>query len=346
MSYFLAVVGGASGGGVTPPPPPSAPVITSQPSATNLSLGPTSSATISVTATEWTGVELLDKDGKSPFEREIYLGGINKPFGRMSPLQRTQQPEVCSFTYASNTVTLTINDPYWYQWWATRAPWKFRFYNNDKYVFSDTVDINISATTPPTFVKQFGQVEVFDYLELTSYVSPEYSLVYGADTFQWKKDGVNVPPPEGTSPSISFSTENGNTPDDTKGNYSITASNAHGSSSVNCPVYYEGEASFPVISQQRCKKNGFIQDPPSHAYCSVGETFAVEVVAGGTGPFTYEWFVRDRASPTWQAFTGTGSSTNQISVVASLADNRKQYMCRVSNSSGATETVSFGLFVI
>ena len=134
-------------------------------------------------------------------------------------------------------------------------------------------------------------------------------------TYQWKKDGVNVP--SGGNGSV-FSVPNAQLADG--GNYSVVVSNAFGAAtSLNGLLTVDAA---PSISVQ-----------PQGQNVTAGSSVTLNVGASGTGPLVYQWFLNGTN------LTGVTTSTNYV-INNVQAANTGNYSVLVSNPFGSLSSAN------
>jgi rhamnogalacturonyl hydrolase YesR len=133
----------------------------------------------------------------------------------------------------------------------------------------------------------------------------------GASSYQWKKDGGDIP-----GATVSCYTINPVTAADA-GNYTCVVSNSCGSATSNPATLTV--CVNPLITQQ-----------PQDATVSEGEDAVFTVAASGCGPFQYQW--KNNGA-------NVGGDSNSLPLYSvQLSDNNSVITCEVSNTCGTVAT--------
>jgi Abnormal spindle-like microcephaly-assoc'd, ASPM-SPD-2-Hydin/Immunoglobulin domain/Immunoglobulin I-set domain len=157
------------------------------------------------------------------------------------------------------------------------------------------------TTQPASRSVSVGQTATFT---VAAYGSPPL-------TFQWRKNGVAISGATSLSYTTPVTTASYN---DTE--YTVVVTDVGGSVISNAAVLTV-EIPLPTITQQ-----------PASSTVYAGQTASFSVVAGGTGPFTYQW--RENGT----AISGATSASYTTSATTT-AENWSQFTVVVSNHTGS-----------
>ena len=137
-------------------------------------------------------------------------------------------------------------------------------------------------------------------------------------TYQWRRNGVDIPGAIGSSYSRTKITE---ADEDT---YDVVVSNAVGSAPSNPVALMVND---PIV----------IDTPPTSQAVAVGDAVHFEVLVSGTGPFTYQW-TKNRASI-------RGATAATYDIPSALLTHGAAYAVVVRNVVGAVTSLSANLAV-
>ena len=143
-----------------------------------------------------------------------------------------------------------------------------------------------------------------------------------AITYQWQKDGANIPGATASSYQITNAQQSDN------GTYRVMVGNAHGSVTSNAAVLGVGGTTpiAPVVLSQ-----------PANQVCVQGSSATFVVVADGTLPMTYQWQKDgvDIAGATFSSHTVSAASASDVA----------SYRCVVTNAAGSVTSIGATLAV-
>ncbi|MBD3243358.1 MAG: hypothetical protein GF331_22400 [Chitinivibrionales bacterium] len=179
----------------------------------------------------------------------------------------------------------------------------------------NTISITVNPATPPVIIKQplpqhkaVGEVARFQV----------YADGPGTLTYQWKKDAVDVAGETGELLTISAVEATD------AGAYTCVVTNANGA--------VESDAADLTI-----KDGPVIVLAPSSQTITCGEPASVAVVAGGTGPLTYQWYLDGAAI--------AGATTASYELIHPLPTDAGPYTCEITGVGGTITSPSADLAV-
>jgi hypothetical protein len=169
-----------------------------------------------------------------------------------------------------------------------------------------TIDVATSATTPSDETRCPG----------TSVTFSTTASGTGPFTYQWKKDGIDIGGATASSHTIAAVVAGD------AGTYSVLVAGACGSTEPSATLTVDS----PVTAS----------DPASAAECA-GNAVTFSTVAGGTGPFTYQW-KKD-------AIDIGGATSSSYMIAAVSAADTGNYTVVVTGACGALETAAATLTI-
>lgn len=182
---------------------------------------------------------------------------------------------------------------------------------------STGVNIAVYAVSAPTISGLYDvSVAAGDYFSF----SPSVSSNGATPTYQWKKDGVDIP----NATSSYYSRSSATTAD--AGVYTLTATNSAGSTTSTGARLTIRAATAPTISS--------ISSPVS---VTVGGSFSLYVYVNGTEPYTYQWRKDGVNIPSATSYSFSKSS-------ATIAD-AGTYSVTVTNSVGSVTSTGVSVSV-
>ena len=180
----------------------------------------------------------------------------------------------------------------------------------------------VPAAVAPTIVTQPANVTVNAGNTATFAVGVDGS---GPFSFQWRKDGVNIPGSTSavlTLPSVTAGFAGG---------YSVVVSNAAStgvtSSSATLTVNSDGAATAPTITTH-----------PATLILAPGGSGLLAVAATGSGPLSYQWLENG------EAMDGANAAVLFFNNASYSAEGR--YSARVSNSIGSVESIEVQVILL
>lgn len=177
-----------------------------------------------------------------------------------------------------------------------------------------------STPTAPTITNQPQSATV------TAGATATFNVTAGGTSpfsYQWKKGGADI----AGATAASYTTP-ATTTSDNNSSFTVTVSNSVGSVTSNAAILTVNAPSAPTITTQ-----------PANQSVNAGQTATFSVVAGGTGPFTYQW--------TKGGVNVSGAtSTSYTTPATTIADNNSVFAVKVSNASGTTTSNNAVLSVL
>lgn len=268
-----------------------------------------------------------DADGKSNYEEFLDATDprnasdrLNRPVISAHPQNQT----VAGGGSASFSVTATGTAPLSYQWrfngialigatnstlvlanvqHSSAGEYAAVVHNAAGFVISEGATLSLNQALTILAQPQSRIVAIGDNLTFTVFASGTGPL-----TYQWRFEGANIP----GATSASFAVTNAQTSD--SGNYSVVVTDSN--SSLTSADATLSVLSPPTISQQ----------PQSQTAVAYSDVF-FSVVAGGEGPFTYQWRFNGPDIP---------GATNSVLSLPNVQPNQAgNYSVRVFNSVGS-----------
>jgi hypothetical protein len=165
-----------------------------------------------------------------------------------------------------------------------------------------------ASAVPPTITSQPASQTVTSGSSVTLSVVATGTAPF---TYQWKKDGVNIPGANTSSLALnSVSTANA-------GSYTVVVSNSAGSATSSAAILTVNTlVAAPVITTQ-----------PGSQTVNAGNNVTFSVSAAGTAPFTYQWKKDGVSIP--------GANTASLSLNSVNTASAGSYTVVVSNSAGS-----------